>query len=269
MKFLLLFIFFSCLLSCASNKTSEVVRNESVELNLSYETDSLNQQTILGIPLADRVIDFSVKTIGSVLEKEAAKYKASYFASKVGKDFYETKVINGKENRSLKYNTLEIVRKAGIPQEKVANIQFKFEFDESGYFFRLRPHYIKIDKTKAKRNLKDETIDLIIDVTLFGYWVINGLEYHSEAVSESSFNIRNIKVGEILNDPNILREYTSDWLVSAPISSNKIGELVGNGNYKFEVIISEVDDFGEKVEKASIHFKDNETKIIELLKNKQ
>ena len=167
MKFLLLFIFFSCLLSCASNKTSEVVRNESVELNLSYETDSLNQQTILGIPLADRVIDFSVKTIGSVLEKEAAKYKASYFASKVGKDFYETKVINGKENCSLKYNTLEIVRKAGIPQEKVANIQFKFEFDESGYFFRLRPHYIKIDKTKAKRNLKDETIDLIIDVTLF------------------------------------------------------------------------------------------------------
>ena len=269
------------LTSCAANKDSRFRKNEEVVMNMipadggvSGLTEGQDVKSLglsgVALAVANTVVKLGVNQIGKQLKKEAQQYEAKYFASVVQSDFYEEVA---KDNTfKFNYAGFEIIRKAGSKKsdyngekETVATLKFQFENAENGsdnYFYRLKPVSVLVNKTKAKLRAKDQTVDLVVDISIYGYWVNKGVEYHSQKVAETSFPIKNVKLGEEkINFGNL----TSDWLMAVPISTDKDNKYVGTGNFKIMVEVSEVDDFGEKVNKVATFVNDNSDQAIEII----
>lgn len=257
---LTLIVIFSC---CSANKDSFHQSGEVVEITLNKYPEQGILATGLSVA-APVLLDYGVGKIKQLLEKEANKFTAVYTGEISDSNFYRGV---SDEKQSLNYESITIVRKAQINGkiETVSNITMKLQVDESGTFLMLQPHSLKIDKSKAKLVMDDNTLDIKIDISMVSFWVGADQEYRTQETANTSFLLSNIELGRTYTTTDTELQRSSGWLFPVPLSRKTDNSVYGKGTFNLVITVTEVDDYGKRIEKIRSVLETNEEQLRDLI----
>ena len=276
-------LFASLLNSCiiSSQVNSFYVSGERVEIRpIKAEERGLLPVGPLLAALAPSVINFATGKIKEVYARKSETYVASYAATYVGEDFYES-------DTSLEFNFggVEIRRYAsekGSGKEVTAStIKLQWITNQEHTLFALLPQRLLVEKAKARMRSGDRDLDLSIQITLEGYWQVKNGEIRSKTLGDAVLVLKNIRLGETyilggdgeqtwLEDSNGGKSnfnVQTTWMSPVPVSVSDQGNRLehARGNYALSISVTEVDDYGERVARFGRDIYDSRAVLIELL----
>jgi hypothetical protein len=98
-------------------------------------------------------------------------------------------------------------------------------------------------------------------------------KFQQKPVAELVYSFRNVTLevpygsGDHDNKVLELLDVRPDYFPPIPVSLSNNGEVVGYGNYSLEIIVIEMDDYGQRVEQRAAGFRDKEADLAKALKS--
>lgn len=236
---------------------------------------------------AASALQFATEQVQQFLQKEAERYTGSYSAIAAGDHFYTSC------NRSVTEIHLEgltltrSIRNAG----EVMKLEFDIEQTIDGTAFQIKPRDISIKQSKAKVTAFDITrpfgfdllapwtafqvnsldelsplrpneVDVTAEVSIIGVWVDEKQTGHSELIASRKFNF-----GKVALDGNVYPLRAAPQLFPAVPRSYLGGGKLGAGNFIVSVLVTEYDDYAERVMELEQGVEKNKDGLIEQLTN--
>ncbi|MEH6681815.1 MAG: hypothetical protein V7724_14795 [Sediminicola sp.] len=288
-----------CLLGCAGSKNSLYNKEEKVVFHMIPAIDTIEDPNsgvrpfgsiILGglAAIVPNAIDIGIAQIGTALEKESLKYTASYSAKIVGDDFYlganekndVSKVAKngpGEPTGVLRYGGVHLQRlaahKKGDSTSSVVELEFAFRKDLGGQLLFLEPIFLRVDRTKAKLRKGDGNVDLMVDLRWNASWLEGSRKFQQKTLAEMSYLFKGVQLkkdyatGDTANNIKDLLASHPDYFPPIPVSLSDGDVPVGYGNFTLEIIVTEVDDYGQRIAEKASGFRDKESDIAKALKS--
>jgi hypothetical protein len=230
--------------------------------------------------LAPSVINFTTGKLKEVYARKSETYVASYSATHVGEDFYESDT-----SLEFSFGGVEIDRFAhekGSGNEVAASaIRLRWVTNAERTLFALLPERIQVQKAKARLKSGDRDLDLSIQITLQGYWQVKNGEIKSKVLGDALMVLKGIRLGETYilagdGEQTWLQDSSGGkgnfnvqtaWMAPVPVSVSDQGNRLENarGNYALTVTVTETDDYGERVARFGRDVYDARGVLIELL----
>lgn len=287
--------------NCKALKESKLIENESVKINMInafyYNQDVKNFQSnvdghndennLFSTFSPDLVLNWKAVKITDPFYNDSKSYMASYSVKNSYNDFFDPKDLDLEKNSnyqesipndllSFNYVGFEVIRL--IREETVSRIRLDFELNHSRKFIRINPSSLLINKTKVRLLKKDNNIDLELNIIINSSWIDKNGVFQNIELLNSNISIDNIVIGkyycnlkicdykELLNEikienNNSIFDKSSEWFPLMPVSINN-NKRIGNGNFTIQVIVIEVDDHKEKVNKNKELNKNNQSEFI-------
>jgi hypothetical protein len=226
------------------------------------------------------VINFGTAKLEEIYARESEKYVASYSATRVGEDFYQSDT-----NLEFSYDALEINRWAsdrpGNSEVQASSIRLRWVGNDENSLFTLVPERVQVHKAKAKLRMGDSDLDLSISIFLEGYWQQKNGEVKSRVLGDATLVLTGIRLGETytlksdgeeswLEDSGGNRgnyNIRTGWIAPVPVSVSEQGNRMeyARGNYVLTVTVTEADDYGERVARFGRDLHDARGVLIEVL----
>ncbi|QLG47037.1 hypothetical protein [Costertonia aggregata] len=257
---------FIVLLGCSANKDSFHRKGETVTLTLNKYPQENQPNTLAFSSITPFLVDFGIGKVKQILENEAGKFTGMYQAEISDSNFYTDA---SSKDRSMNYRSFVIDRKADLGKgpETVSKMEFKFNTDASRTFIAVQPVALKIDKSKAKLLQNDSTLDVIIDIRMVSFWIDINQEYRTAETANTSFVLSNIELGKAYDSNSKLLSKTSGWMFPIPLSVKPDGTFFGRGTFNLYCTVTEIDDYGKRIETIRNAFETNEAEIKDILLN--
>lgn len=282
---------------------SDQRQGEVVTLNLNYHRtldDDATFQDVCPQPNSSETRIIPASAIGTVaalqfatdqvqqfLKKEAERYTASYSAVAVGDHFYRS--CNPSEGS---VDLKEIVLTRSIDNAgKVMELIFDIKPTLDGTAFQIKPRTITMKQSKAKITafdiskpfgfdilapwtifkvnsldelspLRPNTLDVTAEISITAVWIDQRNEIRSELIASRKMKFSNIALGD---DQRPLPD-TAQLFPAIPRS-----KLDGNpsrqglGNFIISVMVTEYDDYAERVMELEQGVEKNKDSFIERL----
>jgi len=264
-----------CAAVLPAHPRSQKVQDERVELQLDFyvnrpsvvasdcpEVSAKKEEekafpAVLAAAAIPIVADFTIKTVVSELDKEAARYTGDYQAFVSDDKFYQCRGPGAPIN--LKRVKLE--RRIGAEKALVLTLDVEPSLDQTA--FRLVPVTAELYYSKAKVLQtrwwlpwtwgvdKREAIDLDVNFTIEALWTDSDNAIHRAVLGELPIPLRGVP----LAGPEKVRQFStaSGWFPAVPRSrpSDGKGESFGTGTYTIRATVREYDDAGKRVKALS------------------
>ncbi|MCI5134899.1 MAG: hypothetical protein D3920_07440 [Candidatus Electrothrix sp. AW2] len=247
---------------------------------------------------ATSALEFVTDQVQQFLKKEAELYTGSYSAVAAGDHFY-TSCNAANNDIHLKGVTLtRSIKNAGkgsIKNDgKVMELSFDIEQTVDGTAFQIKPREITIAQSKAKVTAFDITrpfgfdllapwtifkinsvdelsparpneVDVTAEISVTAVWVA-GTKGHSELLASRKFNFGSIPLD---GEPHSLAALgVSPQLFPIIPRSNTLGDgKLGAGNFIISVLVTEYDDYAERIMELEQGVEKNKAGLIERLTN--
>lgn len=227
---------------------------------------------------ATKIVDAAI----GFVKDEGERYEASYSGLAIGDCFYSSWDARAEIN----LNQIEFKRFVKIRGEntEALNLSFDVEPTSDNTAFQILPSYLELSYSKAKIHKfnwfepwtwvgDDNDLDLTVHITVDAAWIEESGARHFETVAEGEFNIRNVefdteyKRGD--SDSPIPSGNLAGQLIPALprsfISERDNSELdvLGLGNYIVKILITEIDDYGEKIQEKAEGLEGDRDSLIE------
>ncbi len=240
-----------------------------------------------GPALATSALQFATEQVQEFLQKEAERYTGSYSAVAAGDHFYTScdSAVNTVHLKGLTLN--RSIRNVG----KVMELNFDIEQTIDGTAFQIKPNNIKIEQSKAKVTAFDITrpfgfdllapwtifqvnsfkelsplrpneVDVTAEVSIIGVWVDEKRNGHSKVIATRKFNF-----GKVSVDGTVHPFGASPQLFPTIPRSYMGGGKLGAGNFIVSVLVTEYDDYAERVMELEQGVEKNREGLIERLTN--
>jgi len=221
------------------------------------------------------------------LEAEAKEYTASYTAKASGEFYHDYKVVGGAPS-SLRVRPHMLMLRRTAEGSTASEFDFELRPSSAGDAFRLYLNGMQIHKSMAKvfdtrwwnramlyglllplfTDTGDGEIDVVIQVKFEATWTDKNSLSHRATLADLEWKIGDYSLDEnkrIENKPadHDRPVFSSDWIPAPPLSVSTNGVPIGRGNYTVTITVTETDDFGEYVQKASEELRKNKDKITE------
>ena len=235
---------------------------------------------------AASALQFATEQVQEFLKKESERYTGSYAAVAAGDHFY-TSCDSSVNKIHLEGLTLSrSVKNVG----KVMELSFDIEQTIDGTAFQIKPKEISIAQSKAKVTAFDITrpfgfdilapwtvfkvnsvdelsplrpneVDVTAEVSITGVWVDEKQIGHSELIASRKF-----KFGKVSLDGKSQPLGAAPQLFPAiPRSDNMGGSRLGAGNFIVSVLVTEYDDYAERVMELEQGVEKNKDSLIQRL----
>jgi hypothetical protein len=280
--------------------TSDQRKGEGVQLELSYKDFPTKDQIAqtckptreaafinegLAIPGGAAALQFATEQVQEFLKKEAERYTGSYSAVAAGDHFYTScnSAVNTVHLKGLTLN--RSVKNVG----NVMKLNFDIEPTIDGTAFQIKPSNISIEQSKAKVTAFDITrpfgfdllapwtifqansleelsplrpneVDVTAEVSVIGVWVDGKQNGHSKVIATRKF-----KFGKVPVDGNVYPLGASPQLFPSIPRSYIGGGKLGAGNFIVSVLVTEYDDYAERVMELEQGVEKNREGLIERL----
>ncbi|CAL2101242.1 conserved protein of unknown function [Tenacibaculum sp. 190130A14a] len=224
--------------------------------------------------VAPELINLGLKGVKSLVENEQKKYTQSYSKSERNDRFYKNRPADGSA-ANFSYSGFTITRKVKksqtITNEVASKLKFNFVLDpDSHTMMAIKPVYAQVNSTKSKLKEKDNTVDLLVNVSIKAYWTTSkdGVPtFNSKEISSVSFNLKNLELGKIYEKKSTkFKNKTSEWFSAVPVSVID-KNIKDYGKFKLEVTVTESDDLKKRFEKFSKRLDASEELLKILLKD--
>lgn len=230
---------------------------------LSPEPQSLLPIGPLALALAPEVIDLAASGLQTYFDDRAGEYVASWGATRVGEDFYKSDTslefaYKGFELRRQVLNDARI-------REEAAVLGFSFRLNEEHTLMSVIPTRVMLKKAKARLAQRDAAADLLVEISLKGWWKNKNGSIKSKQLGDASLLLREIRLGEhytlatdgeqtYLEDGSGNKSnfnIQSGWMIPVPVSVSPQGNRLmhARGNYVLSVQITEIDEAGKRVDR--------------------
>jgi hypothetical protein len=274
-----------------------------------FSTGSAYSQQGLGMgEAAAAAVELALKQIGKFLEKEAERYTATYSATTMGTAFY----TGWTTAADINLTGLTLARYVENETTPAMALDLDVNGSVDGTAFELRPRSVYVRKAKAKLPAfewldpvswfdgEDNDLDLTVAVSIYGVWVDNSQKGHVDLVSDGSFKISNLELGQVYGvggkpipggnltghlSPAVPRsqlgsiietheqvQVARSPLAPAPGFDSRTMELarplLGPGNYFVTFLVTEHDDYGTKVKEAADALADRRENIVKFVEEK-
>ena len=216
---------------------------------------------------AASALQFATEQVQEFLQQEAERYTGSYAAVAAGDHFY-TSCDRSVNKIHLEGLTLSrSVKNAG----KVMELSFAIEQTIDGSAFQVKPKNISMTQSKAKVTAFDITrpfgfdilapwtvfkvnsldelsplrpneVDVTVEVSIIGVWVDAEQKGHSELIASRKF-----KFGKVSLDGKLHQLGAAPQLFPTIPRSDIDGGRLGAGNFIVSVLVTEYDDYAERV----------------------
>lgn len=247
---------------------------------------------------AASALQFATDQVQQFLKKEAELYTGSYSAVAAGDHFYTS--CNASNNdihlkgvtltRSIKNAGKGTIKNAG----KVMELSFDIEQTVDGTAFQIKPREITIAQSKAKVTAFDITrpfgfdllapwtifkinsvdelsparpneVDVTAEISVTAVWVA-GTKGYSELLASRKFKFGSIPLD---GEPHSLAALgVSPQLFPIIPRSNTLGDgKLGAGNFIISVLVTEYDDYAERIMELEQGVEKNKGSLIERLTN--
>ncbi|MCI5117569.1 MAG: hypothetical protein D3913_06340 [Candidatus Electrothrix sp. LOE1_4_5] len=250
---------------------------------------------------ATSALEFVTDQVQQFLKKEAELYTGSYSAVAAGDHFY-TSCNAANNDIHLKGVTLtRSIKNAGkgaIKNDgKVMELSFDIEQTVDGTAFQIKPREITIAQSKAKITAFDITrpfgfdllapwtifkinsvdelsparpneVDVTAEISVTAVWVDKSNKGHSELLASRKFNFGSIPLD---GEPHSLALDGDELKVSPQLfpiipRSNTLGDgKLGAGNFIISVLVTEYDDYAERIMELEQGVEKNKAGLIERL----
>lgn len=225
-------------------------------------------------------LQFALKQVQQFLKEEARRYTASYSAIAVGDHFY----TRCKPNSEIHLQGLKITRSINnVPDAMGLSIDIEDTID--GTAFQIVPKSITINQSKAKiaafdisrpfgfdilapwtvfkvnnftelSPLRPNKVDVTAEISITAVWIDSKQEGYSELIASRRLKFSNISLGEKVDLPD-----TNKQLFPA-IPRSVVGNKLGLGNFIVSIIVTEYDDFAERILELEKGIEKNKDGII-------
>lgn len=241
---------------------------------------------------ATSALEFVTDQVQQFLKKEAELYTGSYSAVAAGDHFY-TSCNASNNNIHLEGVTLtRSIRNAG----KVMELSFDIEQTVDGTAFQIKPRNITLTQSKAKITAFDITrpfgfdllapwtifkinsldelsparpneVDVTAEISVTAVWVAE-TKGHSELLASRKFNFGSIPLDGEPQSLALDGLDVSPQLFPIIPRSNTLGAgKLGAGNFIISVLVTEYDDYAERIMELEQGVGKNKGSLIEQLTN--
>ncbi len=235
---------------------------------------------------AASALQFATEQVQEFLKKEAERYTGSYGSVAAGDHFY-TSCDSSVNKIHLEELTLSrSVKNVG----KVMELSFDIEQTIDGTAFQIKPKNISITQSKAKVTAFDITkpfgfdilapwtvfkvnsldelsplrpneVDVTAEVSIIGVWVDKDQKGHSELIASRKFKFGKVSLSGQLHPLGAAPQL----FPAIPRSDNMGGGKLGAGNFIVSVLVTEYDDYAERVMELEQGIEKNKDSLIEQL----
>lgn len=260
------------------------LEGERVEVLPISDGNKIAPFGVVAAALAPRIIDFTASRMEEFYQQESEKYNASYSGKYVGDDFYKS--TNSLE---LSYDKIEVsryvtIRSHGAAKEVLASrIILGFNTNREGSLLTLQPLQLIVHKTKAKLKAGDTNVDISVNFKMNGYWKNKGQDIKSKETADISVLLKNIELGEtytlkkdennqsyLVDESGKKSNYNTmcEWFAPVPYSLDEKGgrSAEARGNFVIWLLVTEVDDYGQRVARFGKDINDSSGIWAELAK---
>lgn len=251
---------------CAGNPASFKQKGEvvtaKVKLKVKEDAGGTYALAAKSVPalLAPIAISAAISFGKSQLEKEAARYTANHSANAATDFFYSKGPVFNIDSLGYKRRVWD-----GSATATAMSFILKAEPSRDRRFFRLRLQDLKVALAKAKLRASDATLDLLIEVKMQGFWIDKEQKIHAETIGQTSFPVYGYTLAKSGNAATVrfaakgsLIAPCSDWLPMVPLSQDPAATAAADGGpASFTITVSEVDDYGKRIQKVAGFINDN------------
>lgn len=259
---------------------SDQRQGEAVSLNLTYDPE-IDRKTIkdnwkqcvagggnnfFGASIgAAAALQFAIEQVQQFLKEEAKRYTASYSAIGVGDHFY----TSCEPATDIHLSSLNLTRSINNVPDAM-NLSFVIEDSIDGTAFQIIPDKVQIKQSKAKiaaidisrpfgfdilapwtifkindfselSPLRPNKVDLTVQVSITAVWVDKNEKGHNELIASRELKFSNITLGEEISLPDSAKQ------LFPAIPRSAIGNKYGLGNFVVSIMVTEYDDFAERI----------------------
>ncbi len=230
---------------------------------------------------AGAALQFAIEQVQQFLKEEAKRYTASYSAIGIGDHFYKS-CIPASE---IHLKNLKLKRSISNESKPVMELSLDIEDTIDGTAFQIIPKTITIKQSKAKiaaidiskpfgfdilapwtvfklnsltelSPLRPNKVDVTVEISITAVWVDKAQKGHSELIASRNLKFSNIALGSEVVLPD-----TAKQLFPA-IPRSVVGSKLGLGNFIVSIIVTEYDDFAERILELEKGIEKNKDGII-------
>ena len=265
---------------------------------LSKKLEFVNPESLLPASItASSALKFATEQVQEFLKKEAERYTGSYSAIAVGDTFYKQCSSPGASSKNEIYLDGLTLKRSINNIDEAMRLSLKIKDTIDGTAFQIVPDKILIEQSKAKITAFDITkpfgfdllapwtifkinsidelsparpnkVDVTVEVSVTAVWLDAGQQAHSEVIATRKFNFGSIPLGQ--EQDLEARGFSPQLFPAIPrsvIHLKGLGNpaLLGPGNFIISVLVTEYDDYAERVMELEQGVEKNRDSLIERL----